>query len=85
MKISKVNNTEIVIQARSAEDFQKAEQVADKMVDLLEQWGFDVAVGSVCDVELWVHLTVADGDASHGSGMEAWLTDAYKEAKTLAH
>lgn len=85
MKISKVNNTEIVIQARSAEDFQKAEQVADKMVSLLEQWGFDVAVGSVCDVERWVHLTVAEGDAYHGSGMKARLLDAYKEAKTLAH
>ena len=53
MKISNITNDNLVIQARTEKDFEKAEKVADIMA-ADNNW---MVVCSECDWELWVQLT----------------------------
>ena len=54
MKISNVSNDSITLQARNAQDFEKALQVADKMESITEK---DLVVVSYCEYAWWIQLT----------------------------
>lgn len=84
MKISKVSNTNLVIQANSQADFDKACNVANVVVELMQDWGYDVAIASDCNVEHWIDICVSGSDSGYGSGLKDWFKDAYKQAKKTA-
>jgi len=54
VKISNVSNDSITLQARNAQDFEKALQVADKMESITEK---ELVVVSYCEHTWWVQLT----------------------------
>lgn len=54
MKISLINNAELVIQARNEDDYKQAMQVAERIQANTDK---GVVVCSADDWEQWIHLT----------------------------
>lgn len=73
MKITTINNAELVIQARDDNDYSRALSVASVIVE--DSQG-SVDIVSSDDTELWVHLT-----ASWDNYQASELKDMYKSAK----
>ena len=76
MKLQAVNNAEIVIKARDENDFKKAQQVAEKIVDI--SCG-QLVECSECEYEYWIQLT-----ACWDNGQASDFKYFYKEAKKAA-
>lgn len=73
MKITTLNNAEIVIQARDDRDFRKAQKVAKRIED---NTGGQVVRVSECEIEQWVQLT-----ACWYNYQAAEIKDQYQVAK----
>ncbi len=71
MKITLINNHELIIQARNAKDFQDALIVAEKIGNHDD----DIAFCSSCEYEMWCHVTAGN------FGEAEWLNILYKKYK----
>ena len=73
MKYTTTNNAELVIQAKDEKDYEQALKVAAIMI---EDSCIRVAIASVDEFELWVHVT-----ASWDNFQAKELKQAYNDAK----
>lgn len=53
MKVTTLNNAEIVLQAKDQADYEKMMQVAERMI---QDTNGHIEMASNCEYEMWVHL-----------------------------
>lgn len=77
MKITTLNNSEIIIQAngKKADDWQNVKKVAELMI---ENASIELVACSSCEDEQWFHLTTC-----YGNYQAADIKGAYECAKKL--
>lgn len=76
MKLTTLNNSELVIQARNDADYEAAVAVAERIE---ANTGRQMVICSSCEYELWVHLS----SCSFNYQAAEWKTE-YQLAKAAA-